>query len=360
MTRGPGVSAKVSVHASGQVHMRIEERESQRFAPPIALIEGRWAHALEIRFLLSPDADLPPPVKLRNRDRAYAIDVPERHKLILNLLISISPVPSDEALPKELSAGTRPIWRASLQDGRQALLAARIMPMKDQDDADIAFIRRKVNPRLNYHQKGPPNRHYLEVHNVAWSGDGGNIIAVVPMGKEAFREPEEPSAVDSDKRVVPVLCPDASIDISAPDKSVVAKLSLAGCSIVMNLRKNERTICSNGRLSLKVDWDRLVQGQKFKRPAQYMMATPVIAGAEPGGWAYPVRVQFDGQRLSIRILSSSAALRNVNLPQPMPNVLESEEVLIAAPSVNETVLIADRGEADPSTSLDMSLWLREH
>src|SRR5438128_1446872 len=43
---------KISVHASGQIHMRLERRDLQPLAPSLQLTGSSWKHALEIRYLI--------------------------------------------------------------------------------------------------------------------------------------------------------------------------------------------------------------------------------------------------------------------------------------------------------------------
>ena len=52
-TRNSGGTAKVSVHASGHVHYRLEKKLKQDLAPVMQLGSGPWLHAFELRFLLS-------------------------------------------------------------------------------------------------------------------------------------------------------------------------------------------------------------------------------------------------------------------------------------------------------------------
>lgn len=57
LTRSLGDSMKLSFHESGQIHIRQGKRDMNKLAPP--LLMGQWLHAIELRFLISPDA-LPP------------------------------------------------------------------------------------------------------------------------------------------------------------------------------------------------------------------------------------------------------------------------------------------------------------
>jgi hypothetical protein len=59
-----GRYTKVSVHKSGQIHLRIGEMQ-QVLAKPLLL--GTWLHAFELRFLRSPGAFFPRAENLKNK-----------------------------------------------------------------------------------------------------------------------------------------------------------------------------------------------------------------------------------------------------------------------------------------------------
>jgi len=357
MTRGPGTGAKISVHASGQIHMRLEARDLQRLAAPLVLGGGRWLHAFELRFLLSPETYVPYPEKMKAKQRAFLIDVPDQHVLLLNLLVATAASAVDEPLPSELLPAAQPLWRVLLRDGRPVLLTGRIVPMDQQNQDEIAFIRHELNPRATLSEalkKAP----YVEVQRIVWSPEGGNVILVVPMGKEAVREPSLSLPAVDDLREVSVTGPGSSIKIAAPDGSIVASISLSGCSTKLCLRKNESVRVPLGVLTLSVYCSKLISGKKFSKAAEHLSGAPTINGVQPKNWEYRIYASFDGGSLTIQVCPLSSALRNANLAQPMVGVTASEEIVIVAP-IGGIVLSAGIGAAESTASFDMALLLRE-
>jgi hypothetical protein len=59
LARTSGGIAKVSVHASGQIHYRLGPKLKRDLAPLMQLGSGPWMHAFEMRFLLSEGANMP-------------------------------------------------------------------------------------------------------------------------------------------------------------------------------------------------------------------------------------------------------------------------------------------------------------
>jgi hypothetical protein len=55
LSRNSGGIARISVHASGQIHYRLGPKQKQDFAPVMQFGgPSPWLHAFELRFLLSP------------------------------------------------------------------------------------------------------------------------------------------------------------------------------------------------------------------------------------------------------------------------------------------------------------------
>jgi hypothetical protein len=352
---------KVSVHASGQIHMRPEGRDIQHLAPALAIGGGRWAHALELRFLLSPDSYFPPPQKLKAKQRAFLVDVPDDHVLIVNLLTGNLGCSLDEPLPSELLPAARPLWRALLSDGRPVLLTGRVLQLDQLNRDQIAYVRAELNPRVNFSEP-LTNLPYVEVQRIVWSPAGGNVILVVPMGKEAVREPAGvDSAAEStgiaELRCLAVSSPSTSLPIVAPNGAVVASVSLAGAETVARLRKNESGQCSLGVLTLKIDPDALIFGQSFRTARFRLLCPPDVAGVQPKDWQYRVYSAFDGETFTVEVRPMSCALR-ASGNGPPSNLDETEEIVLAAP-INGLTLKATAAAPEASASFDMSLLLRD-
>jgi hypothetical protein len=126
--------------------MAIGARNKQIFAPLMA-IDGTWSHALEIRFLLGHGAFRPPPSlsKLKKaKDKALLLRVPEKHVLILNLLVAAT---GAAGLPQIFAEGSL-LWQARLSDGRIVTLVGRTPPFDDANTKQLRFIRAELNPNV--------------------------------------------------------------------------------------------------------------------------------------------------------------------------------------------------------------------
>jgi hypothetical protein len=86
LTRNSGGVAKLSVHASGQIHYRLGPKHKQDLTPMMQFASSPWLHAFEIRFLMSEGAGAPPKQResLKNKS-AYVIPVPSGKFLVVNL-----------------------------------------------------------------------------------------------------------------------------------------------------------------------------------------------------------------------------------------------------------------------------------
>jgi len=95
-SRSPGGSPKISVHASGQIHFRLEGKLKQDLAPLMPLGSGPWLQAFELRFLLSELANAPfrERESLKNKS-AFLIPVPSGFLLCANLILGRTGTPND-------------------------------------------------------------------------------------------------------------------------------------------------------------------------------------------------------------------------------------------------------------------------
>jgi hypothetical protein len=358
-----GHTAKISVHASGQIHMHRGPRNLQRFMPAMVLDAGSWHHAFEVRFLLGAGADLPPErlLRLKKRDKALLVDVPDGQVFYLNLLLSAgSGAPS--GLPGEFS-GASEVWRNTLSDGRSVVLLARVMPFDEQSSAALRYIRSELQPKVNYsgvQGKEPP---YVEIMHAFWSNDG-NVLLVIPMGPEGRRFDPEPSSDGSagptDARGVVVECPDASADLIAPDGSVVGSLSIAGGLARVALVKGREVLHPIGLVTLSIDPSALRWGESFVRPRYELSCAPMIGGAQVGRgkWEYAYELRFDGSAAYLSVGPSSGALRSANMPKPVPELGPGEEIVLRAPAA-ALVLRATREATTASAELVCSFKLRD-
>jgi hypothetical protein len=354
-TRSGGNQTKISVHASGEIHMHFGPRNMQKFAPPVCLSDG-WAHAVEIRFLIGHGASRPPPelVKLRKQNHKVLLaDVPSDHVLILNLLVGKSTTPLPAAF-----GGAVQIWRSPLKDGRVAVLVCGILPMNEENAKTLKHIRSELNPKANYEGKLVGQPPYLECV-FAVPGSGGNVVFVVPMGAEGYRfEGDDAELPSLEPRPIQITSPDAAIPILAPDGEDVGTLSIDGITTEIALLKNRNVVGPLGTVTLSIDSERLRFGEVFARPTVGIESLPSIAGGQPKTWAYPVNTRFDGEELTVGIGLISCALRNANVAVPMDALKEGEELLIRAP-VTEIELRVSRTKRIDSQPLTGSFRLRD-
>jgi hypothetical protein len=355
-SRSGGNIAKISIHESGQIHMRFEGKDLQQLAPSMPLPNEQWLHAFELRFLLSADAYSPPTEKLKNK-RAFLIDVPSDSVLIMNLLIGAS---SGIALPQDLFAGAEPVWQATLRNQRTAVLVVRVLEMDQQNRDEITFARQSLNPKANFSK--PPVAPYIEFRRVVWSEKGGNVVLVIPLGKEAVRVNNQASqkalpGADAVTRKVVISSPSVKFPIAAPNGALIGTLSIVGMRNELTLEKNVEVRGPLGAVTLTMNVSNLIVGQSFRTPPIRRSCIPSIDGAQPRSWEYSLFSYFDGARLRAEIRQMSTAFRNANVPEPMPSLCATEEIVMAVPA-DGLVLETQAAEPQSSTVLIGSFLLR--
>jgi hypothetical protein len=131
---------KISVHSSGQIHVRLEQRDLQLLAPALEFVGSSWKHALEIRYLIAPDRFRPAPKKLKKKERAFIVEVADGNALILNLMVASSGPTPGSAPPPQFGTA-RQLWRSSLADGRSVMLVGRVMPLDTENQQHIDRLR---------------------------------------------------------------------------------------------------------------------------------------------------------------------------------------------------------------------------
>jgi hypothetical protein len=353
-SRGGGHLTKISVHASGQIHMHLGPRNTLTFAPPIAVGDD-WLHAIEIRFLIGPGSFTPPPslTKLKKNDKALLIQVSPNNVFLLNLLVGRSAA----SLPNAF-VNCAQIWQSSLRDSRIAVLIGRILPMDRENEKQLNFIRSELNPRANFEGKLTGHPPYLECIHAFWS-PGGNVVFVVPMGTEGYRfEGDDREADTTNSQQIRIAGPTISVPISAPNGAIVATLSITGATSDIALVKNTNVTGILGTLTLSIDEEALRFGEQFTRPSVAISCVPTIGNVQPKTWDYSLQTRFDGNQLNVSIGAISVALRNKNLPVPMSVLKDDEELLMRAPAV-EITLSANREHPSVSASLPCSFRLRD-
>jgi hypothetical protein len=330
MNRDVG-SMKVSVHASGQIHLRLGRRDLQLLAPPLRLDGSDWHHALEIRYLIAPDRFRPTPKKLKEKEKAYLIDVADGDALILNLMLASTA--TAQPVPAQF-AGAQALWTTTLADRRHASLIARVMPLNKENQEHLARLRGPDGPKATF-ASGQPSSPHVELSHVFWSGTGGNVILIVPAGSETIRKLGTPASSEAEpsKRQQPeveCVCPSASVILRAPNGAIAAELILEGEERRVTLSKNEHVTTRLGQLRLKRFDENLLAGERFELPPVSLPAIPSIAGLRPREWNYTVHCSYDGTHLSVSIPPTSVGLL-IKRSDSVTALQLGDQVIVTAP-----------------------------
>lgn len=359
--RYPGGMWKCSVHASGQVHSWQGKKSKEVMAPALRLGLSQWFHALEIRFLLSDGALMPPSylTSLKN-ELAYLIPVPAGYVLYANLIVGCRGTPLDAPLPSELLPSGYPIWRTLLRDGRPAVLVARLLKLDEPNRREIWEIREEQRPTVNL-TGGRVGTNYVEIFKLHWSQHGSNVVLVVPLGAEAFRFEDDalpPSGLGT-PRNFNYQSSSSALDLLAPDGRRIAVINLTEADAQLDLVKNRRTDVELGQVSIQIDPHNLVRGGKFMTAPSRLNYMFNIDGASPRQWGCPVHAEFDGYKLSVELRLSSVSMQNRNLSSPILRLESGEEIVVVVPA-ESLKLVATMDDPTCSIALTGKFTLRDH
>lgn len=337
VTRNSGGVAKLSVHASGQIHYRLGPKHKQDFAPIMQLASSRWLHAFEIRFLMSEGAGTPPRQResLKNKS-AYVIPVPAGKFLVINLITAPAGTSSNVPLPPQFS-GANVLWRAELPDHRLAVLIARMLELDDENRKKIEYYRKELKPTVTF-SRGP-SEPYVEIHHVHWS-PGGNVVLVVPMGPEALRPEQEliaPTATQ-ERRNFQYRSPHAVAEIIAPNGRRVAVLEADEVDLEIEVAKNQSSTHEVGTVNMRIETSNLIEGSEFIAGPCRLLCIPSIAGASPRDWTYTVYPRFDGFTLFAKVVQMSVSFQNKNFAKPLRQLSDGEELVVRIPSEGLEIL----------------------
>ena len=334
-TRNFGGAAKVSVHASGQVHYRLEKKLKQDLAPVMQLGSGPWLHAFELRFLLSDGAHSPfrERESLKNKS-AYLIPVPDGFLLYANLIIGSKGTPFDCTLPPELLPAGQTLWRSRLRDGRPAVLVARLLQLDNQNREHIKYLREELKPTATFPATSTGSK-YIELLHLHWSPSGGNVILAVPMGEEAFRSEQEgvpPGAPTDAPRHFRYRSLRSTVHLFAPDGQRVGTIELAEVDKEVELVKGQPKTIELGTVTMLIEPTKLISGSKFIASPRKLICTPNLGGASPPNWQYVIHAAFDCSCLSAELRQNSASLQNRNFAAPISQLDNGEEIVMTIPA----------------------------
>jgi hypothetical protein len=360
-SRSAGGNQRFSIHQSGQVHYRIAAKEKQDLAPLLRLASGPWMHAIEVRFLLSPNSlpSLNPLASLKNK-KAYVIRVPEGFVFHANLLIGDTGVAQDCPLPAEISPGAQTLWRVRLRDNRLAVLVGRMLELSDENRQHIRFVRQELKPTVSFASM-PSGGKRMEVHHLHWSPQGGNFVLVYPMGDEAFRADDEPVAFHEQSQLRPFSLDteSAELAICAPDGSPVVVVRIDGLHDSISVVKGRPLRVVAGQVHLELLVRNLVFGSPFIVTPTKLPHVIKVGTASPRDWNYTIAARFDGNAMMIELRQLSVGIRNVNLANPVHGLADREMMALTMPY--ETLKFTLTAEAPRTTcALAGMLTLRDH
>jgi hypothetical protein len=329
----------------------------QTLAPPLLLSDDYWLHAFEVRFLLSSGI-LKPPRIAPSRKSHFLAEVPDDSVLLLNLLVGKSPKPTEaEAfVPSEFS-GAQPLWRTALRNKRPVLLLGRLHAMNEENRDAIRHLRFELNVTVNL--SGPAKNPYIELYRLIWTPAGGNVLLVVPMGPEGYREPEASIEGPVGVRTLAVSTPRAGLALFAPDGAPVGSLSLSGSDATVQLRKNVAAHTTIGKLTPSPEPANLRPGEKFVSRPVLLSCRPTIDGGQPRTWDYTVACRFDGTTFEVDIRTLSSSLSRADAPEEaLLGLAVTEEIVLVAP-IDFAPLRATRASPIATADLLLSLLLRD-
>jgi hypothetical protein len=307
--------------------MRAEKRDQQHLAPPVPLHDTTWSHALEIRYLVGPDANRPPPIKANKKEEICLVDVPDNALLLLNVLLGASRRCVDVPAP---FANAKHLWHVTHSDGRSVLLVGRVVRVDEENRNHLNRLRGPDGPKFTLASGDSPA--YFELMDFHWSTEGSNVILVVPTGEEAIRQLEVPAVAAIERTpTIEISCPDASLDFVAPNGATVAKLRVEGTSHAVQLRKNEHVATTFGNVHLTIYANNLLKGESFETGISTLECVPRVAGAHPPRWVYCISCAFHDTELTATIRTQSAGVRVGADDAARYGLLQLEEIVLVAP-----------------------------
>lgn len=358
--RAAGNVTRISIHATGQIHIHYGGRDVQHLVGPVPLGEGRWSHALEMRFLIGPDAHRPRAEKLKKKTRAYLVAVPTGSMLVVNLLLSQQPPSGMNPLPAGFIGQV--VWHAALSTSRHIIALMRVMPLSEQSSNELAYIRQTLRPTLNLTEP-PRERPYVEVHHLHWHSHNGNFLMVVPMGDEAthvYRHPD-PSSLGEAGRPLHIEAEAGSFALTAPNGALLATLLFSGKQCEATLKRDEAVSIDLGRITLTLHPAALLPGgTPFVRPSVQCGCALVFGRRYRRNWPYAATATFDGTTLSVTVSQVSTGFRNANLAVPLDVLWTADTLSFVSPFRNVRLQVSAHAPvATASLDAEARLYARE-
>jgi hypothetical protein len=169
---------KVSFHRNGNWQLRMGAA-TKRLMATRHYLPG-WLHVVSIQWFLYPGSLRP---LTSGSEDVELVEVPEDHKLAVNIILSTTKAGSDPPLPRE---GGRFVWREHLRDSRLVVVHAVTLPLAEQDHEARARILREAPP-LTYETKPDPADVYAEISIYTTRPESGNVIGIAPLPPDRLR-----------------------------------------------------------------------------------------------------------------------------------------------------------------------------
>jgi hypothetical protein len=207
-----------------------------------------------------------------------------------------------------------------------------LLTLDDQSRERIKYLREELKPSATFSTM--PSSKYMEIYDVHWSPEGGNVVCVVPMGGEAFRSEDEHLLLDTlaaTPRYFRYRSFPSTVELTAPNGLTVALVELAEVDKEIELVKGAPKTVELGLLTMRIKPSNLIAGSPFIALPRRLVYSPALGGASPRDWGHIIHARFDGSCLTAEIRLSSTALRN-NLLTPISQLDSGEEIVMAIPA----------------------------
>ena len=171
-------ASKVSFHRNGKWQLRIGAA-TKRFLATRSPLPG-WLHAVSIQWIIFPGVLRP---LIVGEEKVELLEVPEEHKLALNILLSPRETRLERSLPTE---GGAFVWRQQLRNGKLLLAHAVVLPLTQQDREGAMSVLQEA-PILTYDRLPDAKDVYAELAWFTTRSEVGNLVLVLPLGPTVLR-----------------------------------------------------------------------------------------------------------------------------------------------------------------------------
>jgi hypothetical protein len=180
-----GHNAKISFHSSGIWPFRLGTLEKKLLANLPA--EGNWIHALHVHFLTPTNADSPieplPP-------RVIPIEVPNNHRLRIDLLVSRTPpLPNDDGCFEYPVEQGSIVYSDQLRSGNHQVISCSVHEISHKERRSMLNFLTQA-PNIRYSKLVRPGEAYSEFICLSVQPETGNSMMVFPLSGSYVWSPE--------------------------------------------------------------------------------------------------------------------------------------------------------------------------